>query len=170
MAAPHAVGVAALLMQSRPDLNPDEVESRLKLSGAWVRDDLHDASSITHRWTQRVDARVALLVDDGADFDGDGCPNGKEFQIAASSQGSGGLRNPLNEWDYFNPTGDGMNRVDDILAVVNQYFDDVGTPGYNPGTDRTPLGPNDWNLGPPNGIQRVDDILAAVKHYFHDCS
>jgi hypothetical protein len=75
--------------------------------------------------------------------------------------------------------------VDDIVAVVNQYFDDDtdnpgGTAnagfapfsaGYDQDTDRTALpGGNDWNLGPPNGLQRVDDIVASVKSYFNDCN
>jgi len=114
-----------------------------------------------------------------ADTDGDGCPDVKEQQTAPGSQVSGGLRDYLNPWDYLNPTHDGLNRVDDILAVVTQYFDDdydasPGLPPYAPGydvdTDRTSLGPNVWNLGPPNGLQRVDDILHAVHQYFHDCS
>jgi len=113
------------------------------------------------------------------DSDGDGCPDANEQQTAVGSQASGGRRDANNPWDYFNPTKDHLNRVDDILAVVNQYFKDdadanPGLPpyaaGYNPGTDRTPLGPNAWNLGPPNGQQRVGDILAAVNQYFHDCS
>ena len=69
-----------------------------------------------------------------------------------------------------------QNCVDDILAVVTQYFiDDPEFPGGpNPDmksqTDRTAIiGGNAWNLGPPNGQQRVDDILAQVKQYFHDC-
>jgi hypothetical protein len=63
-----------------------------------------------------------------------------------------------------------MNRIDDIVAVLNQYFIDSGDAGYNPDTDRTLVGPNLWNLGPPNGLQRVDDIVHALNHYFHDCS
>jgi hypothetical protein len=84
----------------------------------------------------------------------------------------GGLRDPFNPYDYFNPTKDGLNRVDDILAVVGQYFidDPVGMPDLTSQTDRTALtGGNAWNLGPPNGQQRVDDILAVIKQYFHDC-
>ena len=112
------------------------------------------------------------------DADGDGCPNVNEQQAAIGSEFSGGRRDFLNPFDYFNPTGDGLNRVDEILAVVNQYFDDayldspsdtMSNPSYNPGTDRTWLGPENWALGPPNGLQRVDDILNALKQYFHDC-
>lgn len=105
----------------------------------------------------------------GRDTDGDGCPNKREL---SDTQGTGGLRDPLNHYDYMNPTKDGLNRVDDILAVVNQYFidDPVGNPDMKSQTDRTAIpGANPWNLGPPNGLQRVDDILASVKQYFHDC-
>jgi hypothetical protein len=114
-----------------------------------------------------------------ADTDDDGCIDGDEAQTAGGSQTSGGLRNPRNAHDYFNPTGDGLNRVDDVLAVVNQYFDDDNDanpglppyqPGYNPDTDRTLAGPNPWNTGPGNGLQRVDDILYALNQYFHDCA
>jgi hypothetical protein len=115
------------------------------------------------------------------DSDGDGCSDVKEQQTAPGSQLSGGVRDYLNPWDYFNPTHDHLNRVDDILAVVNAYFhDDVdGNPGlppypsgYNPDTDRAlPIGaPHVWSLQAPNGMERVDDILNIVKQYFHDCS
>ena len=104
------------------------------------------------------------------DDDNDGCPDVMETQTGSGSQISGGLRNPHDPNDYFNPTGDGLNRVDDILLVVAQYFKDTGNPAYNPDTDRSLVGPLAWNLGPPNGLQRVDDILNIVKQYFHDCS
>jgi alpha-tubulin suppressor-like RCC1 family protein len=104
-----------------------------------------------------------------ADDDNDGCPDANETQLGAGSETSGGRRNPHDTNDYFNPSLDGQNRVDDILLVVNQYFIDSGNPGYNADMDRTLLGPLAWNLGPPNGLQRVDDILNQVKQYFHDC-
>jgi hypothetical protein len=101
------------------------------------------------------------------DTDGDGCPDMNE---AGPSPMSGGRRSFLNQWDYFNPTHDGENRIDDVLAVRDQYFIDSGDGGYTQDTDRTLLGPNSWNTGAPNGLQRVDDILNTVKQYFHDCS
>ncbi len=101
------------------------------------------------------------------DSDADGCPDKKEL---TDNQDQGGLRDPFNPWDYFNPTHDGLNRVDDILKVVGQYFIDAGNPDYTTDTDRTAVvGANPWNLATPNGQQRVDDILASVKQYFHDC-
>ncbi len=102
-----------------------------------------------------------------ADADGDHCPDSRE---ATSNAMTGGLRDFGNEWDYLNPTHDGNNMVDDILAVVYKYHVDQGMPGYTPDTDRTFVGPNRWNLGPPDGKQRVEDILNAVYQYHHNCS
>ena len=113
------------------------------------------------------------------DNDNDGCPDAAEVQTAPGSEVTGGRRDPNNPWDYFNPTHDGKNRVDDIVLVLHQYHKDqwlnpptntIPNPAYNPDTDRTLVGPNAWNLGPPNGQQRVDDILNIVHQLFHDCS
>lgn len=103
-----------------------------------------------------------------ADSDGDSCTDTKEL---GPEPNQGGLRDPDNEWDYFNPTHDGQNRIDDVLKVVGQYFEDDGDPLYNQDTDRTDNIKNEepWDLGPPNGLQRVDDILAIIAQYFHDC-
>ena len=101
------------------------------------------------------------------DTDGDGCPDAQEL---GTNPVLGGGRDPLNPWDYFNPTHDGKNRVDDILAVVQHYEKNAGDPGYDTKYDRTYLGPNKWNLGPPDGMIRVVDILAEIYQYHHDCS
>jgi acetyl esterase/lipase len=105
------------------------------------------------------------------DTDADGCWDSKE---AGPDETLGGLRDHLNPWDYFNPTNDGQNRVDDILAVVDHYFVSAGEPGYEDGRyDRsaipeTPTQP--WRLGPPDGQVLVDDILHVLNSYFHDCA
>jgi hypothetical protein len=112
-------------------------------------------------------------IDIGAplpDADGDGCPDWYEQQGAGGSELTGGRRDYLNPNDYFNPTHDGQNRIDDVLAVVDAYFIDAGNPAYNPDTDRTLVGPNAWNLGPPDGKQRIDDVVNIVKQYYHDCA
>jgi hypothetical protein len=113
-------------------------------------------------------ARQALTSQQ-RDTDSDGCPDRREL---SDTKTLGGLRDPFNRFDYMNPSGDGVNRVDDILSVVGEYFDDdpPGNIDYGSKTDRTAIGfSNEWNLGPPNGQQRVDDILNIVKQYFHDC-
>ena len=103
---------------------------------------------------------------DSVDLDGDGCPDASEN---LASPADGGMRDYLNPWDYFNPSGDGLNRVDDILDVVTQFFVNFPAAGYTTTTDRSPLGPGAWNLGPPDGLQGTFDILASVYQFFHDC-
>lgn len=100
------------------------------------------------------------------DQDGDGCPDMNE---AGGNPVTGGGRDFLNPWDYFDPTGDGKQRIDDINLVNQHYYIDQGNPNYTMATDRTFLGPDLWDLGPPNGLQRIDDIINAVRQYFHDC-
>jgi hypothetical protein len=115
-----------------------------------------------------------------ADTDGDGCPDIREQQTATGSQLSGGRRSYLNPYDYFNPTHDHENRLDDVLMVVQAYYNDDSddnpgeppyAPGYNPDTDRAddPAYAEDWRLLAGNGYQRVGDILAVIRQYFHDC-
>jgi hypothetical protein len=144
------------------------------------------ASTTDSPWFVRISAvRQASNSAGNQDGDGDGCPDyvpDKDYDATNGMQPNGelldnpnlgGLRDPFNHYDYFNPTQDGLNRVDDILAVINQYFQDdpPGVPDLTSLTDRVAiLGGNAWNLGAPNGQQRVDDILNAVKQYFHDCS
>jgi glucose/arabinose dehydrogenase/PKD repeat protein len=111
------------------------------------------------------------------DTDGDGCTDGQEM---GQSEFTGGGRDPLNPWDYFDPNHDGMVRIDDIVAVVMQYYKDkyldpptnsVPNPSYTEQTDRSgPIGPNAWNLGPPDGEQQIDDIADEVAQYYHDCT
>ncbi len=117
--------------------------------------------------------RIVYNLQASPDIDGDGCPDANELQTAVGSQTSGGRRDPYNRYDYFDPTQNGQNRVNDIVAVVNQYHNDdlPGPIDYDSLTDRTGApGGDAWDLTAPNGQQRVDDILAAVKQYHHDCS
>jgi hypothetical protein len=118
----------------------------------------------------------------GAETDGDGCPDLREQETYPGTELKGGRRSTANPFDYFNPTGDGVNRIDDILAVVGQYFEDqylpppappyTINPNYTFETDRLddPSSSEPWDLLGPNQMQRIDDILAIVKQYFHDCS
>ncbi len=69
MAAPHAAGVAALLLQSNPSLAPDVVEGHLKNTGVF-RTDPHNG-----RITARVDALAAVARSLEPDTDGDGLPD-----------------------------------------------------------------------------------------------
>jgi alpha-tubulin suppressor-like RCC1 family protein len=112
------------------------------------------------------------------DTDGDGCPDAKEI---GSDPMAGGARNFLNPWDYFDANHDGQVRIEDVVAVVTQYYQDqylpsppnppnMPNPSYTQQTDRSgPIGPNVWNLGPPDGVERIDDVVDEVNQYFHDC-
>ncbi len=101
------------------------------------------------------------------DTDGDHCGDGSEV---GPNHVAGGERDPLDEWDYFNPSGDGLNRIDDILLGVQQYYVDQGNPNYTLATDRTLVGPELWRVGAADGMQRIDDILNAIHAYFNDCA
>lgn len=101
------------------------------------------------------------------ELDGDGCFNANE---KLSTETRGGRRDPNSPWDYFDPTGDRIIRIDDIMAVIDHYFQDLGQVGYSTRYDRTFVGPLAWNLGPPNGLMRIDDVLHVLHQYFHDCA
>jgi hypothetical protein len=105
------------------------------------------------------------------DSDGDGCPDKLEL---SDSQTAGGLRDPYNRWDFFNPekvNTPHTQTVSDIIKVVQQFGKDQGNVNYTIDTDRTAVpGGNGWNLGPPDGKQSVADILAAVKQFGQNCN
>ena len=113
-----------------------------------------------------------------SDNDNDGCTDAQE---AGLNERQGGRRNAKNPHDYFNPSHDGKNRMDDVLLVLQQYFVDkylpappgqplVLNPAYRADADRTYLGPNDWNTGQGDGYQRLDDVRNMSEQYAHDCS
>lgn len=168
-AAPHAAGVAALMLQQAPGMTVSELERRMEATGKLLTDDLDDADPGTNRTTPRVDARVALLTPNG-DSDGDGCTDGEEL---GSDPATGGQRNPLNPWDLYDTNGDGaVNLLDDVYAIANA-FGPAGGPNYTPALDRSPPPPGAaaWHLGPPDGVINVnDDILGAVLQFGHHCA
>jgi len=118
-------------------------------------------------------ANVGLGYTGCRDGDGDGCPDKRELGDTQGGPTGGGLRDPMNPFDFFNPekvNTPHAQTVADILKVVGQYGKNQGNAAYQIDTDRTALiGGNVWNLGPPDGQQSVADILAAVKQYNHNC-
>jgi hypothetical protein len=107
------------------------------------------------------------------DSDGDGCPDKRELGDTPGGPTGGGLRDPANPFDYFNPekvNTPHAQTVADILRVVSQYGKNQGNAAYTIDTDRTAIiGGNVWNLSLPDGQQTVADILAAVKQYNQNC-
>lgn len=104
------------------------------------------------------------------DEDLDGCPDWAEL---GPDQTAGGLRDPFNMWDYFNPANTGIVLSGDITLEVNHYghTDSEGPPNYGTKYDRGGViaGANKWNLQPPDGIILSADITAAVDSYGHAC-
>ena len=102
------------------------------------------------------------------DTDGDGCTDEQESGL---NEFLGGQRDFLDPWDYFNPSGDGFNRMDDVLGVIEHYSPD-GAPPYDISYDIGPVvGPDYWNFTAPDGlITLADDILGIIHTYHHDCS
>jgi hypothetical protein len=183
-AAPAAAAVAALLRDGLAvSLPVDDVEARMEASGTPLTDDLDDGDSATKRVTPRIDARVALLADND-DTDGDGCTNVEEY---GQNEGLGGLRNPLDFWDFFD-TPDASNVRDKVVVLtdifaVAQRFGATGTPGdplagpippapaYHSAFDRgAVIGANNWTRGPADGFIVLEDIFAVAQQFGHNCS
>ena len=166
-AAPHAAGIAALLLETSPGMSVDELEKRMEATGTLIVDDLDDGIPGTDRTTPRVDARVALISDD-ADDDGDGCRTGEELGAVARA---GGRRNPLNPHDFYDVNGDGVvNMFGDILPVIAAFGPSSG-PKYQASLDRSapPPGAEPWDMGPPDGAITLADVTGVAAQFGHRC-
>ena len=117
--------------------------------------------------------------DGGEDPDMDGCTTGAEVQTAPGSETTGGLRDPLNEWDFYDVDGDGsIDVVFDILPVILAYQqgpNDPGGPGpnYTAAKDRGPPVAGavyPWHrTGPDGSIDVPNDLLPIIFQYLHSC-
>jgi hypothetical protein len=103
----------------------------------------------------------------GADTDHDACADTREL---GPNEWLGGRRDPVNQWDFFDPNHDGQHTMADVLIVVQHYGQTSTSPDYSPDVDRTSPGPNYWNLGPPNGKISIEDVLAAARIYHQNCN
>lgn len=114
----------------------------------------------------RIQCGTVLAGSTAGDSDGDSCDDKRE---GGAFETLGGRRDYRNPWDFFDPTGDGFVRTDDIIGVVARYGLDSSSFDYSNAYDRTYLGPSAWNLGPPDGSVGVDDIIAITSVYGHRC-
>jgi len=76
----------------------------------------------------------------------------------------GGLRDPLNPWDFYDVDGDKRVNAIDINKVRSKAFQDF--PPYDRGMGAAP-----WAPGPPDGIVNAVDVghvRASVNHYCVD--
>lgn len=177
-AVPHAVGVAALLKQAIPQLSASQIRDRLEATGTLVV----DPTNLVTR--PRVDARVALLTDDSADTDLDGCTNAHEY---GSDPARGGVRNPLDFWDFFDPTRDKSVANADFLAILRHFNTNGVPPAITKAVVNAPeppsgtywvladrggqiSGANPWDQLPANGAIGFPDFLAVLPQFGHTCA
>ncbi len=98
------------------------------------------------------------------DDDDDGCT---DLQEAGPDKDLGGLRDPLNPWDFYDTNGDRIiDLFVDILGVIQHYSLD-GSPPYDVIYDRgASAGPYTWSMTAPDGsIDLFIDILGVIKQY-----
>ncbi|MDZ4277743.1 MAG: flexitail domain-containing putative surface protein [Dehalococcoidia bacterium] len=105
------------------------------------------------------------------DTDLDGCSDKAELQSAAGSEVTGGRRDPMNPWDFYDT--DNNQVVDlfiDIFGVAGQF----GSTAQLPKLDRgAPLNGSKgaWNIhGPDKTIDLFNDIFGVANQFGHDCS
>ena len=117
-----------------------------------------------------------FAVAEPLDTDQDGCV---DIDEESDDPTLGGLRDPLNPWDFYDVLGPGaalpkdgiIDLPNDILGVI-QHFAPLGTePEYDVNFDRGPSsGPNPWNMTAPDGvIDLPNDILGVILQFNHDC-
>ena len=104
---------------------------------------------------------------DPTNTDGDGCTDQQEN---GPNEFLGGRRDFLNPWDYYDPTGDGFIRMDDIMGVM-EHYSTTGAPPYDVTYDRDIGGPDRWDMTAPDGrIDLAPDIVGVLDSYHHDCA
>lgn len=119
--------------------------------------------------------------------DNDGCTDEQEIGLNPLL---GGLRDPHNYWDFFDPNLDQQVAFVDFLLVlqhfntddggglapINRFSDPLLTPDPGPGNyhplfDRGPvIGLNGWNVGPPDGTVSFTDFLTLLVQFSHSCA
>ena len=140
------------------------------------------------------------------DTDQDGCSDKQELNdqpveiapnVFAAPQLRGGLRDPFNRWDLYDPEQDvtaqsvgfldflailqRFNTIDGVPAAsapINRTSDpnttpDAGPGVYHPRFDRglnSITGSNPWNEGPPNGAIGFPDFLAILRQFNTSCA
>ena len=121
-----------------------------------------------------------ICDDADPDIDGDGCLNTAEQQTAIGSEETGGRRDPLNPYDFYDVDGDKLiDSFNDFFAVALAFgddADDVGPDepdGYDPALDRSAPAPGGdvWDMQGPDGvIDLFNDIFGVGLQFGHDCS
>ena len=128
------------------------------------------------------------------DTDGDGIPNGTDLdddndgctdvQELGNNETLGGIRNPHNFWDFFDPNRDRTVGFLDFLAVL-RHFGTVGDPStLDPDGPEPPPGEywaladrggqepggDPWDELPADGSIGLTDFLSVLRQFGHTCA
>lgn len=121
------------------------------------------------------------------DTDRDGCSNLEEL---GSDPRLGGLRDPNNPWDFFDPNMDGGVGLADLILILQHFYTsdrngqatisrhsdpfttpDPGFRQYHPRFDRGSwVGPQPWDREPPDGHINITDLMALIVQFGHSCT
>jgi hypothetical protein len=131
-----------------------------------------------------------LLVD----TDQDGCTDTAEQQTGMDAEDTGGKRNYLNFWDFFDAPDQTTNVRDRAIAgpdffrilarfgatdaggaaVINRNSDPLSAPpaapAYHPAYDRGAASGEAWDLTQADGSIAGPDFFALLVQFGHDCS
>ena len=102
-----------------------------------------------------------------ADTDDDLCTDWAELNEIPSS---GGGRDPLNGYDFYDVDRSGRVDAADIGRVRVSQGLSLGMPGYASARDRSFIGPDAWDLGPPDGVIDGIDATAVLAQFGHRCT
>jgi hypothetical protein len=102
-----------------------------------------------------------------ADTDADGCADSEELGPLAVL---GGMRDPLEYWDFYDVTGDMFIDLTDALAILVLFGSPAPDGGPLDPLDRDIGGPGAWNtIESDTGID-LTDALANLQSFGHSCA
>jgi hypothetical protein len=105
------------------------------------------------------------------DTDTDGCDDGAEL---SPNPQSGGDRDPLDAWDFYDVTGDRAIDLQDALAILSKFGLQPVQPGYDATFDRVAPDPQKpyrtaQAAGQALGID-LQDALLNLQSFGHSCA
>jgi hypothetical protein len=119
-------------------------------------------------------------VDTDADGDGNECDANDDddsctdVQEAGDDERFGGLRDPLDFWDFFDVAGtDRSIDINDAVAILGRFGQGPSSPTYNPLYDRiAPIDGQPWRTAPATGTARgidLSDVIWNLQSFGHSC-